>query len=98
DLIFREQANGPDLVLGVPLRFGIGYGLPLASAPDPEQGLLAIDPESRACFWGGWGGSVILNDVGRGMTLSYVMNRMGPGLLGDRRGADLIVAATAAAS
>src|SRR5215470_2062951 len=28
ELIFREQANGIDLVLGVPLRFGIGYGLP----------------------------------------------------------------------
>ena len=28
DLIFREQVNGTDLVLGVPLRFGLGYGLP----------------------------------------------------------------------
>ena len=28
DLIFREQLNGVDLVLGVPLRWGIGYGLP----------------------------------------------------------------------
>src|SRR5215469_6173186 len=29
DMIFREQLNGVDLVLGVPLRFGIGYGLPV---------------------------------------------------------------------
>src|SRR5215467_8374109 len=28
ELIFSEQASGVDLVLGVPLRFGIGYGLP----------------------------------------------------------------------
>ena len=28
DRIFEEQSNGIDLVLGVPLRFGIGYGLP----------------------------------------------------------------------
>ena len=28
-LIFDEQSHGTDLVLGVPLRFGIGYGLPL---------------------------------------------------------------------
>ena len=28
DLIFDEQCHGVDLVLGVPLRFGIGYGLP----------------------------------------------------------------------
>lgn len=27
ELIFREQANGEHLVLGVPLRFGIGFGL-----------------------------------------------------------------------
>ena len=28
DLIFKEQSNGMDLVLGMPLRFGIGFGLP----------------------------------------------------------------------
>jgi hypothetical protein len=34
DLIFREQLDGVDLVLGVPLRWGIGYGLPgLTSCP-----------------------------------------------------------------
>jgi hypothetical protein len=27
-LILSKQANGVDLVLGLPLRFGIGYGLP----------------------------------------------------------------------
>jgi CubicO group peptidase (beta-lactamase class C family) len=39
DLIFREQANGTDLVLGVPLRFGIGYGLPLPgdTSLDPRR-------------------------------------------------------------
>ena len=31
-MIFREQLNGVDLVLGVPMRYGIGYGLPLAAA------------------------------------------------------------------
>ena len=44
DLIFREQLNGIDLVLGVPLRWGIGYGLPLARpaalAPRREDLLL----------------------------------------------------------
>ena len=28
DLIFDEQSHGPDLVLGVNLRFGIGFALP----------------------------------------------------------------------
>ena len=56
DVIFREQLNGIDLVLGVPLRFGIGYGLPLAAA-------VPYIPDEKICFWGGWGGSVILMDT-----------------------------------
>jgi CubicO group peptidase (beta-lactamase class C family) len=78
DLIFREQQNGPDLVLGVPLRFGIGYGLPRAD-------LLPWIPEERICFWGGWGGSMILMDVGRRATISYMMNKMGAGIIGSDR-------------
>jgi CubicO group peptidase (beta-lactamase class C family) len=78
DLIFREQQNGPDLVLGVPLRFGIGYGLPRAD-------LLPWIPEERICFWGGWGGSMILMDVGRRTTISYMMNKMGAGIIGSDR-------------
>jgi len=81
DVIFREQFNGVDLVLGVPLRFGIGYGLPLADA-------VAYIPDEKICFWGGWGGSIILMDLGRRMTVSYMMNKMGPGVVGsDRSGA-----------
>ena len=81
DVIFREQFNGIDLVLGVPLRFGIGYGLPLAGA-------VAYIPDEKICFWGGWGGSIILMDLGRRMTVSYMMNKMGPGVVGsDRSGA-----------
>ena len=33
DLIFEEQTDGVDLVLGIPLRFGIGYGLPQLDDP-----------------------------------------------------------------
>ncbi len=78
ELIFREQANGVDLVLGVPLRFGIGYGL-----PQPDS--LPYVPDEKICFWGGWGGSVILMDVGRRMTIAYMMNKMGPGIIGSDR-------------
>ena len=31
--ILAEQAYGTDLVLGVPIRFGIGYGLPSPEMP-----------------------------------------------------------------
>src|ERR1700722_3321208 len=78
DLIFREQANGTDLVLGVPLRFGIGYGLPFPAT-------LPWIPDEKICFWGGWGGSMIVMDLGRKMTISYMMNKMAPGIIGSPR-------------
>jgi CubicO group peptidase (beta-lactamase class C family) len=78
EVIFREQSRGPDLVLAVPLRFGIGYGLPI-----PET--LPYLPDEKICFWGGWGGSVILMDVGRRLTFSYMMNKMGAGIIGSDR-------------
>jgi len=80
DLIFREQLNGTDLVLGVPLRLGIGYGL-------PRLDLLPWIPDEKICFWGGWGGSMIIMDTGRRMTISYMMNKMAPGIIGSDRSA-----------
>ncbi|MFE3794958.1 beta-lactamase family protein [Nocardia tengchongensis] len=77
DLIFDTQSSGPDLVLGAPLRFGIGYGLPSPAA--------VHIPDRRVCFWGGWGGSLIAVDTERRATISYVMNKMGTGLLGNER-------------
>ena len=82
--IFREQCNGEDLVLGMPLRHGIGYGLPNELIPFPSQ---------RTCFWGGWGGSLVLNDFENRMTIAYVMNKMGEGTVGDFRAGAIIAAA-----
>lgn len=76
--IFEEQANGVDLGLGIPLRWGIGYGL-------PQSETLPWLPEGRLCFWGGWGGSMIIMDLDRRMTISYMMNRMAPGIIGSDR-------------
>ena len=36
-IALREQANGIDQVLGVPVRFGIGYGLPNETVPHLSQ-------------------------------------------------------------
>ncbi|MFC9678640.1 serine hydrolase domain-containing protein [Streptomyces sp. NPDC056948] len=88
DLIFRQQTDGPDLVLGVHLRFGIGFGL-----PSPAVSYL---PEGRICFWTGWGGSVVVIDTERRAAISYVMNSMGTGLLGSDRTAQYVKAAFAA--
>jgi CubicO group peptidase (beta-lactamase class C family) len=84
--IFREQSNGVDAVLGAPICFGIGYGLPSETVPLPNP---------NSCFWGGWGGSLVVNDLDAGMTVAYVMNRMRPGTLGDDRGGTIIGAAYA---
>ncbi len=80
--IFEEQSNGPDLVLGVPLRFGVGYGLASETMP--------MGP--RSCSWGGYGGSLVVNDLDARLTIAYVMNRMEAGMLGDRRGASIAMA------
>ena len=78
--IFEEQIMGDDLVLGAPLRLGMGYGLNI-------DGLMG--PNERTCFWGGWGGSVVVIDYDARVCVSYVMNRMDAGALGDPRGASL---------
>lgn len=85
ELIFDEQADGTDLVLGAPLRWGVGYAL-----PKPE--LLPYIPDGRRCFWGGWGGSMAVIDLERRMTIGYVMNKMAPGLIGSERSAAYISA------
>ena len=65
-------------MLGVPLRFGIGYGL-------PQLDTIPYIPAGKICFWGGWGGSLILMDLDRRMTVAYMMNKMGPGIIGSDR-------------
>ncbi|WP_329583185.1 serine hydrolase domain-containing protein [Streptomyces sp. NBC_01361] len=76
-LIFQPQSDGPDLVLGAHVRFGIGYGLPSPAVP--------YIPQGRVCFWPGFGGSIVVADTERRTTISYVMNKMGAGLLGSDR-------------
>lgn len=88
--VLEEQSNGRDLVLGVPLRFGLGYGLPSPLMPLNESG--------RACYWGGYGGSVIVVDLERRATFAYMMNRMGDGIVGDTRGLALGMAVIAGLS
>lgn len=87
DAVFEQQSDGTDLVLGLPSRFGMGYGLSNAFMP--------IGP--RACFWGGFGGSLVVMDQDLDLTVCYVMNRMDLGLQGDPRGATIMLAAAAAA-
>jgi CubicO group peptidase (beta-lactamase class C family) len=89
DLVFDQQADGVDLVLGLPLRFGIGFGL-------PQPASFRFLPEGRICFWGGWGGSVAIMDLDRGLTIGYAMNRMAAGVESSDRCIAYVKAAYAA--
>ena len=42
-------------------------------------------PEGRTCYWGGWGGSVIITDLDARTTISYMMNKMAAGIIGSDR-------------
>lgn len=78
DTIFEEQTNGVDLALGIPLRFGLGFAL-------SQHESIPYIPDGKICFWGGWGGSLTVLHPESKLTISYVMNRMGPGIIGSDR-------------
>jgi CubicO group peptidase (beta-lactamase class C family) len=85
EAVFEPQSSNVDLVLGVPLSFGMGYGLITDETP--------LSTNRRSVFWGGWGGSIVVVDLENRMVVSYVMNRMGEGTVGDERGVNIIFAA-----
>ena len=77
ELVFAQQSDGVDLVLEAPFRFGIGYCLGTPVVP--------YVPAGRTFFWDGWGGSLVVMDLDRRLTISYMMNKMAPGVLGSDR-------------
>ncbi|OQD60645.1 hypothetical protein PENPOL_c021G07620 [Penicillium polonicum] len=76
DQMLQERTSGVDQMLLFHLRFGLGVGLPV-----PES--LTFIPEGKICFWGGWGGSMVVMDLDRRMTIAYTMNKMGSGIVGN---------------
>ncbi|MGH1493125.1 MAG: serine hydrolase domain-containing protein [Acidimicrobiales bacterium] len=83
DRIFEAQSNGIDQVLGVPVSFGLGYALA------NENDAVGIS-SGQICYWGGWGGSIIINDLDNRITMAYMMNRMQAGLVGNETSVALI--------
>jgi CubicO group peptidase (beta-lactamase class C family) len=80
ELIFDQQSDGTDLVNGLHVKWGLGFAL-------PDRRTVPWIPAGRIAFWGGWGGSMIILDLDRHVTISYVMNNMGAGILGSPRAA-----------
>jgi CubicO group peptidase (beta-lactamase class C family) len=83
DAVLEEQIYGQDLVLGLPIRWGLGVGLPSKQMPLPNP---------RSFYWGGWGGSLCLIDLDARVACAYVMNKMSNTTMGDRRGLDVVAA------
>jgi CubicO group peptidase (beta-lactamase class C family) len=73
----EEQCYGPDLILGAPIRYGLGVGLNSKDMP--------ISPNPRAFSWSGFGGSTAVVDLDARLSFSYVPNKgdnFGPELPG----------------
>jgi len=77
ELVMKERISGKDMVLRMPVKFGLGFGINSKDTP--------LAPNKNVCFWGGWGGSLALIDQDAKMSFSFVMNKMHDGLVGDLR-------------
>jgi CubicO group peptidase (beta-lactamase class C family) len=86
----EQQADETDLVCGYPLRWGLGYGLDNSFISGQYRNRPA---GRRIAFWGGAGGSIVVNDFDARMTVAFVMNRhLEHGGI-DQRGIDIVCAA-----
>ncbi len=83
EAVFDEQQHGIDLVLELPVRLGLGFGLRSDDMPLPNE---------RCCYWGGWGGSLAVVDMENRISFSYVMNEMRESTVGDDRAGSLLQA------
>ncbi|KAJ9658490.1 hypothetical protein H2198_003642 [Neophaeococcomyces mojaviensis] len=88
DLIFQTQAEGKGLVLGLPIRIGIGFGI---NTDGRSLGAAPFMPNGNVTYWGGYGGSICIMDTENNVTFTYVMNKMGNGTLGNERTAEHVV-------
>ena len=84
----ERQTFDRDLVLGLNVPYGTGFGINHERIP--------LTPSDRTLYWFGWGGSMGVMDLDERMTISYAMNKMAGGLVGDARAFNLIAATYAA--
>ena len=83
------QIEGTDKILGIPVRYGLGYGLAGGSVPFPNPNTI---------FWGGYGGSLVVIDMDAKATYAYAMNKMAATTTGDMRAFTILMAAWGAMS
>lgn len=78
------QIEGTDKILGIPVRYGLGYGLAGGAVPFPNPNTI---------FWGGYGGSLVVIDMDAKATYAYAMNKMAATTTGDMRAFTILMAA-----
>jgi CubicO group peptidase (beta-lactamase class C family) len=76
------QIEGTDMVLGVPARYGMGFGLAGGAVPFPNPNTI---------YWGGYGGSLAVIDMDARATYGYAMNKMAGTTTGDMRAFSLLM-------
>jgi CubicO group peptidase (beta-lactamase class C family) len=82
NMAFQELYHGTDLVLGLPMRWALGFALVSQELP--------FGPNPRTLFMGGGGGSAVVIDADARLSQAYVMNNcIGTALEGDDRAASL---------
>jgi len=62
----QVQVEGVDLILGMPIRFGLGFAVGGDFMPSPNT-----------LYWGGMGGSMAIIDMDARATYAYTMNKLG---------------------
>ena len=80
----ERQTFERDLVLGLNVPYGTGFGV--------NHERLPLTPSERTLYWFGWGGSMGVIDLDERITISYAMNKMAGGLVGDERAFNLVAA------
>lgn len=64
--VLDVRVEGRDLVLDLPLRFGLGFAVAGGMMPNPAT-----------VYWGGYGGSLVIVDLDARMSFAYAGARMG---------------------
>jgi hypothetical protein len=76
----EPQIQGRDLILDMPIRFGLGFAAAAGLMPNPNT-----------VYWGGLSGSLVIIDMDARTTLAYAPNKMS-GTIGDMRAVGLAMA------
>lgn len=84
--VLEPQSDGPDLVIGMPCRWGMGFSLETTIFPGVPSG-------ARAGWWAGNGGSLSFVDLDARMSIGYVPNRWLSGRFEQYRSSTIVRAA-----